>query len=430
MTSRQTKQVRIKLTIFILVANLNTNSNQNSGPHAKHNLKMLRSQIVNINLNLFLANPIEYMNKFLSLWMNEKNRYIVKDKQYKLSMIEILVNTGVSTDVVLAAVIRNVNATKIKDYKKSKVKIKDFYPFYLNKDQLTYEAKLCQFVYSYIIFNSNLRVDKTCVDIWNEIINLFLIFMESKAPSTFFWIVEILNIMLYKLPIRETLTQDKSIRTKLTTIVNTLFTKIMELSVNNKVDIIFEEASCLILPMNPSMYEKVTLEVYNKEIYKINSALHERLNIEKNQMVRQDSGLNINLKQSVNPSSEDYESDESIRSFYQILYDYVANGTVLKNEELLVSYRNIGFITLKSLFYSTMKNIYLPDRNDKLVIHVQTVVKSLINIMNERIGVNKIYVDLATEFFHSLMMNATALTSNSCKTMIMDFFLEPVRFYI
>jgi hypothetical protein len=48
--------------------------------------------------------------------------------------------------------------------------------------------------------------------------------------------------------------------------------------------------------------------------------------------------------------------------------------------------------------------------------------------MNERIGVNKIYVDLATEFFHSLMMNASLLVSNSCKTQIMDFFLEPEFF--
>jgi hypothetical protein len=50
--------------------------------------------------------------------------------------------------------------------------------------------------------------------------------------------------------------------------------------------------------------------------------------------------------------------------------------------------------------------------------------------MNERIGYNRIYIDLATELFHNLMMNASLLISNSCKTMIMDFFLEPVKKYI
>jgi hypothetical protein len=63
-------------------------------------------------------------------------------------------------------------------------------------------------------------------------------------------------------------------------------------------------------------------------------------------------------------------SDESIRNFYNNLYEYVSNKTVLKNDELLLIYRNIGFITLKSLFYSTMKNIYQPDRSDKMIVHV------------------------------------------------------------
>lgn len=46
--------------------------------------------------------------------------------------------------------------------------------------------------------------------------------------------------------------------------------------------------------------------------------------------------------------------------------------------------------------------------------------------MNERVGFNKLYVDLATEFFHNLMLNASLITSNACKSQIMDFFLEPV----
>jgi hypothetical protein len=414
-----------------------------NGPHFKNNLKnskVLKNQIVNINLNLFLANPIEYMNKFLSLWMNEKNRYIQKDKQYKLSMIELLVSMNIPMEILISTIIKNINANRIKEYKKSKVKIKDFFPYYLNKEQLTYEAKICHLVYSYIIFNTNLRVDKTCIDIWNEMLNFFNIFCESKAPSTLFWIFEILNIMLHKLPIRET-SSDKSIRQRLTIIATNLFNKTMDLSVNNKIDVIFEEASPLILPMNPSIYEKVSLEIYDKEIYKINSLLHERLNY--NQLEKKNSQKMVssfkpnesngtllkNSSQGPNNSPEYFEnsSDESIRTFYHILFDYVSNGTILKNEELLLAYRNIGFITLKSLFYTTMKNIFLPDKNEKMVLHVQSIVKNLIFIMNERIGVNKIYVDLATEFFHSLMLSASALTSNSCKQMIMDFFLEPVR---
>ena len=64
-------------------------------------------------------------------------------------------------------------------------------------------------------------------------------------------------------------------------------------------------------------------------------------------------------------------SDDPIKEFYKYLYDYVLAGTVIKNEDLLTIYRNIGFITMKNLFYNSMKNIYLPDRMDKFLIHVK-----------------------------------------------------------
>lgn len=48
--------------------------------------------------------------------------------------------------------------------------------------------------------------------------------------------------------------------------------------------------------------------------------------------------------------------------------------------------------------------------------------------MNDKVALNKIYIDLATEFFHSLMINASFVVSNSCKTEIIEFFLESVLF--
>jgi hypothetical protein len=385
-----------------------------SNKHIK-STKVLKSQIIHINLNLFVSNPFEYMNKFLSLWLNEKNRYIVKDKMFKLSMIELLVAMNIPTEIVLGTIIKNLNVAKIKEVRKSKIKIKDVYPFIIKKDQISYEAKVCQLIYSYIIFNVNLKVDKSIIEIWNEMINFINIFMESKAPSTLLWVYEILNLMLYKLPIRDT-ANDKSIKQRLTNIVSILFTKTMEMAINNKIDICFDEPSPLITPMNPSIYEKVAVEIYDKDVFKLNTPLKDKISITNLENKR--SSL-LDFKNEIEPDNE------TVKNFYHSLHDYVANGTILKNEELLAAYRNIGFITLKSLFYNTMKNIYLPDRNDKLTVHVQSIVKNLITIMNERLGMNKIYIDLATEFFHSLMMNASALISNSCKTMIMDFFLEP-----
>ena len=381
--------------------------------------RVLKSHIIQINLNLFVSNPFEYMNKFFSLWMNEKNRYIAQDKMYRLSMIELLVSMNIPMEILLIAIIRNVNATKIREVKKSKIKIKDVYPFILSKDQVIYESRICHLIYSFIIFNYNLKIDKSIYDTWNEMINFINIFMESKAPSTILWIYDILNLLLYKLPIRET-SNDKTIKNKLTTIVSTLFTKTMEMAINNKMDVCFDEPAPLITPINPSIYEKIGSEMYDKDFFKLNTPLQQKVF----QPLKDSLNSSVINLQDGNVKDQN-TTEETVRSLYHSLFDYVANGTILKNEELLVAYRNIGFITLKSLFYTTMKNIYLPDRNDKLTVHVQLIVKNLISIMNERLGMNKIYIDLATEFFHSLMMNASALISNTCKSQIMEFFLEP-----
>lgn len=340
--------------------------NSNNKAVIKSN-RVLKAQIVNISLNLFISNPYEFMNRFLSLWLNEKNRYISKDKQYKLSMVELLVSMNIPMEVIFNSLIKNINANRIKEVKKSKVRIKDHYPFYLNKDNCAYEAKICHLIYSYIVLNPQVKVDKSIVDIWNEVIVFFNIMMESKAPSTFFWVYEILNIMLHKLPIRET-SPDKTIRTRLTAIITQLFQKCMDMSINNKFDVIFEESSPLILPLSPSIYEKVALEIYDKDIIKINSLIHERFTYNQVQ-----TSLTPNHNKHKEEQVDNNLSDESIRNFYHMLYDYVTNGTVLKNEDLLTTYRNIGFITLKSLFYHTMKNIYLPDRTDRLIIHVRMI---------------------------------------------------------
>ncbi len=111
----------------------------------------------------------------------------------------------------------------------------------------------------------------------------------------------------------------------------------MELCINNKDDIIFDEPSALILPMSPSIYEKIALEKYDKDIFKINSVLHER--------------FTVTQKNVIMSGNDDTQSDESIRSMYRTLFDYVTHSTILRNEELLVAYRNIGFITLEPILY-------------------------------------------------------------------------------
>lgn len=344
--------------------------------------KTIKNQIQNIALNLFLKNPFQFMFRYLNLWLNESNSYISNDKQYKLSMIELLVSLNIPTEIVLNSIYKNIDIDTLKTLKKSKTKFKDLYPYILNKDICEYEAKICQFLYSYIIFNRNINAN--IVDIWREILNLLNVFCESKSPNTLFWVYELINICLLKLHIKDT-SSDKSIKTKLVTIIINLFNKNMDLFICNKIDVIFDGNNQLILPLPPSIYEKVAKEIVDIKIGEVKTS-YEKIGgvvnitgsnnaISKNIMGNEELNMTINnLNTSYMHFDSRYsrydEKEQTILSFYQSIYDYVTNGTLLKNDELLSVYRMIGFITLKSLFYSTMRYVFSSEKNDRITPHV------------------------------------------------------------
>ena len=132
---------------------------------------------------MFLKNPSQFMQRFLNLWLNEKNNYISNDKQYKLSMIELLVSLNIPTEVVLNSIYKNIDLDLIKNIKKSKNKYKDIYPFILNINDCEYESKICQFIYSYIVYNTNQKTNINSIDIWKELINLLNYFTLSNCLS-------------------------------------------------------------------------------------------------------------------------------------------------------------------------------------------------------------------------------------------------------
>jgi len=337
--------------------------------------KTIKNQIQTIALNLFLKNPFQFMYRYINLWLNESNTYICNDKQYKLSMIELLVSLNIPTEVVLNSIYKNIDIDSLKITKKSKTKYKDVYPFILNKEICDYESKICQFLYSYIIFNINIKTNINIVEIWREIINLLNIFTESKCPNTLFFVYEIINICLLKLHLKET-SSDKTIKTKLVTIIINLFNKNMEMFICNKTDVIFEGQNPLILPLSPSIYEKVAQEIVDKKIgdFKTN---YENMEINNSNNILKKNTMNDDFN---NYSNGDYlntfklssreEKDQNIIGFYQSIYDYVSSGSLLKNDEQLSIYRMIGFITLKSLFYSTMRYVFVTEKNDKITPHV------------------------------------------------------------
>lgn len=330
--------------------------------------KTIKNQIQLISLNLFLKNPIQFMHRFLNLWLNENNNYISNDKQYKLSMIELLVSLNIPTEVILNSIYKNIDLDSIKNIKKSKNKYKDIYPYILNINDCEYESKICQFIYSYIVYNTNQKTNINSIDIWRELIGLLNYFTESKSPNTLFHCYEIINICLVKLHLKET-SSDKTIKSKLVSIIINLFNKNMEMFICNKTDVIFESDSQIILPMSPSIYEKVSKEIVNQKIGEVKSS-YDKIGINNPNLKKKDITNKDNNGSTDNLSMYRKDEEQSLNEFYQSIHDYVSDSTILKNEELLSIYRVIGFITLKNLFYSTMRYVFSSEKSDKMTTHV------------------------------------------------------------
>ena len=391
--------------------------------------KDVKNKIISILRNIFIKFPFEFIKNSIIFFQDENNRYISRDKQYKLSLIEIFEEIEIPLEIFLVCINKNIDSSKL-ICKKSKNKIKDNYPFILNKEQCIYESKLCHFVYSYINYynEQNIKYDnKILIEIWNELINFINILIESKSSMTLFWLYEIINLSLYKFSIRD-LTGDKNIKKNLSLIIINIYNKLVELSILNKFESCFEENMQIIVPLPPSIYEKIAINIYGENIIKIDNENenYNYLNLnfmqtEENLSFRKQSDTS-DINNKINNEQNKNNKENTINNFYLSLHDYILNGIPIKTEEFLIINRNISFIILKNLFYSTMKNIF---KQEKMITYFSTLIKQLLNIMGDHTNNdNKIYIDISTEFLHDLIQNASSIICGPCKQILMDFYLE------
>ena len=127
------------------------------------NKNSIKKVIIDIAFSLFCSNSIEFIEKILDIWCFgqmglEKNSSTVNaslDKQFLLSIIELIISMNVPFNVILYCInqilinkLKN-NDTKNKKYKKDP-RTKNFVTPY---EYSVYEAKICHFIYSYILLN-------------------------------------------------------------------------------------------------------------------------------------------------------------------------------------------------------------------------------------------------------------------------------------
>ena len=405
----------------------------------------LKQLIITILWNIYIKYPLEFMKNIIKLFMTEDHRYISKDKQYKLSIIEILTLMKIPTDIFILSISKTIDIDKIKYSEKTQNKFNGYYPYSLNKSQATYEAKLCQLIYSYLIFGqygiskTNAKIDtKLCLDTWNESINIINILFESKSPMTLFWLYEIINVLMYRFPIKEIGISNYTKKQIMNIIIN-IFNKIYELSINDYYESVYAQPTQIITPLPPSVYQAISYELYTDKISKIQTVAESAKRNKKNNLKKQKK-LEKNDKNKIIIVSIEKENDnknnkinninnkDALRNFYENMNNYIQNKQVIETDKLIIIYRNIGFICLSTLFYSTMKTLF---STNKMMPHFILVVNGLLSLIkkyrktNVQLNLeNEIYVDLSTKFLHNLMNQAPTLTYTSSKDKIMEFYLN------
>ena len=204
--------------------------------------------------------------------MTENHRYISKDKQYKLSIIEILNLMKIPTDIFILSISKNIDIDKLKITEKVQNKYNGYYPYILNKDQCTYESKLCQLIYSYLIYSqygiskTNSKIDsKLYLDTWNEAINLINILNESKSPMTLYWLYEIINVLMYRFPIKE-IGISSYTKKQISNIIINIFNKIYDICIKDYPEAIYVQPTQLVVPLPPSVYQAISYELFTDKI--------------------------------------------------------------------------------------------------------------------------------------------------------------------
>ena len=172
-----------------------------------------------IAFNLFITNPIEFFENIILLWYhkssnNNKNSNKVDvtiDKQYKLSIIELLISLEIPLNIILYCV-GKILQKNIKNKNNSYKKDSSFKCISTPYEISLFESKLFHFLYSYILLNptagetnyemkinDNEQREYELTEIWKEMVNIFSnVMYDSKILYTHCWLYETMELTLEK----------------------------------------------------------------------------------------------------------------------------------------------------------------------------------------------------------------------------------------
>ena len=429
----------------------------------------IKSLIINIAVNLFITDSVKFIDNIITLWCNDGVDFS-NDKQYKLSIIELLISMDIPVDIILFCIGACLqksfsNNNLMKKYQKSKPDKCYITPF----DVSIKEAKIFHFLYSYVLLNPKRYAKKTekdkneIIEIWKEIINIMNNTLnETKILYSQCWLYEILNLAIRKYPASNI--DNREIKNGIENVFNNITNKLMDAVFSKKTDSKYINNELFVLPFLPHVYTNISKELYkDDDLYHKNAEgsknIHSNFNrktflskisldnIEKkksyfDEVNTSQNGLNARSKTLLpekGPKSEAEEVQNSINAFYksyvkvaQYSSEYCTTKNIppdiktkLENQQNIYIndyYQGLAFITLEENFYSLIKSIF----GDNLT-NVKKFYTEIINKLLSKIKSTQNKKEFFTEYSHHFLVNLIKNSSKNISIVGKEPFMEYIK---
>ena len=422
------------------------------------NQNPIKNNIIKIAFNLFSSNPIFFIEKILDIWcfgqkglndnLSKINACI--DKQFQLSIIEILIAMNIPVNIIFYCVnqilINKLKVdTKNKKYKKDQKTKISMTPY----DYSLYEAKIFHFIYSYILLNPIYHKKET-TEIWKELTNIFYtIINNSKILYTFCWLYEVMQISLDKFPIN--IVDNNEIIKSIYDTFNIITGKLMDASFDNKLDSQYVNDAKLVIPILPHVYTNIVREIYNKDnLYKKNiggGKLKKEPEIQKLKNLNSiidNSTLSTSFNNNEQKKIYEYTTTRidltleekekgTLSAFYEDYYTELGKSSEYNNESdekmeniqghgmLNLIYRQLAMITLKENYFKLYNNLYGEKLSD-IKKQITEILKGIISLIKSSDSLLK---ECASDFLVSLIKDSPKKITKWGKDLIMNYFNDP-----
>lgn len=449
----------------ILPPNIDSKKNLSNDQinHAKEMIKNnpIKQYIISIAMNLFLTDSINFIKNVLDLWCVDS----LNDKQYKLSIIELLISMDIPLDVVLFCVgtqLQSKIANNKDKYKKNSTE-KCF------EAQLTSsieEAKYFHFIYSYLLINPDIytkeKKENEIIEIWREINNILNFAMNNtKILYSFCWMYEIIHLASNKYRLFNI--DNREVKNGIESIFSFITNKLVEAIFSDKFDSKYVKPNSLVLPFLPHIYYNIVKILYkNDNLYQKNLEGNSRNKKNKSSL---ESGNDRSNKTNFNmllsntmPDSEANDNRMSLKKrtktnigtnqtfqadilskynnamsniIYSFYMKYIKNAKLSSpyNQEknpksmdpklLNENYKHLAFITLKENFYSIIKNLFDDNLNICKKYYIEIVNRSL-NYL-KKAEPSDFKAEIASDFLVDLMEKTPKNISICSKSALMEY---------